>query len=90
MNDKAFLAAGEREGCVSGKGLIYILESAPYSRGVCLSFSVNTDSELALLWKTLQSFAHRLHYRCLAYFSLHLCCPSPQENDVYAILLMYY
>lgn len=52
-----------------GEGLIYILESAPYSRGVCLSFSVNTDGELSLLWKTLQSFAHRLHYGCLTYFS---------------------
>lgn len=81
---------GERGLCVSGKGLIYILESAPYSQGVCLSFSANTDSELALLWKTLQSFAHRLHYRYLVYFLLHLCCPSPQENDLYAILLMYY
>lgn len=35
------------------EGLIYILESAPFSRGVCLSFSVNKDAELSLLWKTL-------------------------------------
>lgn len=55
------------------EGLIYILESAPFSRGVCLSFSVNKDAELSLLWKTLQPCAHMPHLGCLM-FSPHLLC----------------
>lgn len=38
------------------EGLIYISESAPDSQGVWLSFPLDTDGELSLLWKTHQSF----------------------------------
>lgn len=44
------------------EALICILESAPPSLEVCLSFSVNKGSELSLLWKTLQSYSGTLHF----------------------------
>lgn len=50
------------------EGLIYILESASLSPEICLSFSVNTESELSLLWKTHQSFTHKLQYGCFTFF----------------------
>lgn len=57
VNGRAFLAAGEWECCVPPqKGWFTFWKVHLVLGGVWLSFSVNTVSELSLLWKTLQSF----------------------------------
>ncbi len=73
----------ERPVCLR-EGLIYILESAPYSQGICLSFSVNTDSELSLLWNTLQSFTHRLLHN---FFLQHVCCWKPMSESIHTNMM---
>lgn len=71
---QSFLSSRGGRGLYLREGLIYILESAPYSWGVCLSFSVNTDSELSLLWKTHRFFTHRLHIWLLNIFLFFTVC----------------
>ena len=68
VNGKAFLAAGEGEACKSlGRPDLHFGKCTWFSGDLPISLSVNTDSELSLLWETLRSFTHRLHCSCLKF-----------------------
>lgn len=78
---------GRRGPCVSGKAWFTFWKVHLIPGGVCLSFSVNTDSELSLLWKTHQSFTHKLHYGCLTclfiyFLSQLVCCWKPMSKSI--------
>lgn len=80
---QSFLSSrGGRGLCVSGKAWFTFWKVHLIPGGVCLSFSVNTDSELSLLWNTHHTFVHRLHYGCFTISFYSLCfvekpCPNP-------------